>query len=355
MAPPDVVRLAAPALQALARDIFVAVGVGADDAALWAETLVWANLRGVDSHGVLRIPRYLELIAQGGIHPRPAMRLLKAAGAIALLDADRAPGPVAMARAMEEAIAAARRVHVGWCVARDITHAGAVGHFALRAAAAGMAGLVMTASIPLMAWPGSRRAVVSTNPIAIAIPAGRHPPLLLDMATAKVALGKIMSARQTGAPIPPDWGIDAEGAPTTDATAVATLLPMAGPKGAGLSLMIECLASLAAGNPVIAPALAGAPGTAKGGTAMNGVAIALDLAAFGDPAGFVQSVDALAEAVAAQPKAAGTDALLLPGERGDAELARRRRSGIPLPAGVWKQLTAAATRLGVSLPAPLEG
>lgn len=346
---PGSVRLAAPALQALARGIFTAAGVGADDAALWAETLVWANLRGVDSHGVLRIPRYLELIAQGGIRPRPAMRLLKAAGAIALLDADRAPGPVAMARAMEEAIAAARRVHVGWCVARDITHAGAVGHFALRAAAAGMAGLVMTASIPLMAWPGSRRAVVSTNPIAIAIPAGAHPPLLLDMATAKVALGKIMSAKQTGAPIPPDWGIDAEGAPTTDAAAVATLLPMAGPKGAGLSLMIECLASLAAGNPVIAPALAGAPGIA-----MNGVAIALDLAAFGDPTGFAASVDELAAAVAAQPKAAGTDALLLPGERGDAELARRSGAGIPLPAGVWKQLTEAAARLGVSLPAPLE-
>lgn len=342
------VRLAAPALQALAHDIFQAVGVGPDDAALWAETLVWANLRGVDSHGVLRIPRYLELIAQGGIRPRPTMRLLKAAGAIALLDADRAPGPVAMARAMEEAIAAARRVHVGWCVARDITHAGAVGHFALRAAAAGMAGLVMTASIPLMAWPGSRQAVVSTNPIAIAIPAGRHPPLLLDMATAKVALGKIMSAKQTGAPIPPDWGIDAEGAPTTDAAAVVTLLPMAGPKGAGLSLMIECLASLAAGNPVIAPALAGAQGIA-----MNGVAIALDLAAFGDPVGFAASVDDLAAAVAAQPKAAGTDALLLPGERGDAELARRASAGIPLPAGVWKQLAEAAARLGVSLPAPL--
>lgn len=343
------IRLTAPALQALARDIFAAAGVAADDAALWAETLVWANLRGVDSHGVLRIPRYLDWIAEGEIHPRPAMRLLKAAGAIALLDADRAPGPVAMARAMEEAIAAARRVHVGWCVARGITHAGAVGHFALRAAAAGMAGLVMTASVPLMAWPGSRKAVVSTNPIAIAIPAGRHPPLLLDMATAKVALGKIMSAKQTGAPIPPDWGIDAEGAPTTDAAAVATLLPMAGPKGAGLSLMIECLASLAAGNPVIAPALAGAKGVA-----MNGVAIALDLAAFGDPAGFAQSVDALAEAVATQPKAAGTDALQLPGERGDAELARRSRNGIPLPAGVWKQLMEAATRLGVSLPAPLE-
>jgi ureidoglycolate dehydrogenase (NAD+) len=341
-------RIGAQALQALARDILAAAGTPPADAAVWAETLVWANLRGVDSHGVLRIPRYLEWIASGEIRPRAEMKLLKAAGAIALLDADRAPGPVAMRRAMEEAIAAAKRVHVGWCVVRGLTHAGAVGHFALRAAEQGMAGLVMTASGPLMAWPGSRKAVVSTNPIAIAIPAGRHPPLLLDMATATVALGKIMSAKQTGAPIPADWGIDGEGRPTTDAAQVQTLLPMAGMKGAGLSLMIECLASLAAGNPVIAPALAGAKGTN-----MNGVAIALDLAAFGDPAEFSESVDTLAATIAAQPRAEGADALLVPGERGDAELARRRAEGIPLPPAVWKQLSEAAQRLEVALPALL--
>lgn len=339
-------RLAPAALEGFARDILAAAGCTPADAALWAETLVWANLRGVDSHGVLRIPRYLEWIRSGEIRPRAEMKLLRAVGAIALLDADRAPGPVAMARAMDEAIAAARRVHVGWCVARGITHAGAVGHFALRAAAQGMAGLVMTASAPLMAWPGSRGAVVSTNPIAIAIPGGAHPPLLLDMATATVALGKIMSAKQTGQSIPPDWGVDAEGAPTTDAAQVQTLLPMAGPKGAGLSLMIECLASLSAGNPVLAPALAG-----RKGSHMNGVAIALDLAAFGEVADYTAQVDELAAAVAAQPRAPGVEALLLPGERGDGEAAQRQAEGIPVPPGVWKQLVEAAEGLGVTPPA----
>jgi ureidoglycolate dehydrogenase (NAD+) len=338
-------RVPAGALRDLARNILHAAGTPAGDAALWAETLVWANLRGVDSHGVLRIPRYLEWIASGEIRPAAEIKLLKAAGAIALLDADRAPGPVAMARAMDEAIAAARRVHVGWCVARGITHAGAVGHFALRAAAQGMAGLVMTASVPLMAWPGSKGAVVSTNPIAIAIPAGRHPPLLLDMATATVALGKIMSAKQTGTPIPPDWGIDAEGKPTTDAASVQTLTPMAGAKGAGLSLMIECLTSLVAANPVLAPAMKG-----RKGTNMNGVAIAVDVAAFGDGDAFAADVDELAAAVADQPRAPGVEALMVPGERGDAELARRQRDGIPVPAGVWRQLVEAAGRLGLAVP-----
>ncbi|MGE5200179.1 MAG: Ldh family oxidoreductase, partial [Rhodospirillaceae bacterium] len=197
----------------------------------------------------------------------------------------------------------------------------------------------------LMGWPGSRGAVVSTNPIAVAIPAKSHPPLLLDMATATVALGKIMAAKQAGTPIPADWGIDAAGNPTTDAAAVATLTPMAGAKGAGLSLMIECLASLVAGNPVLVPALAG-----RKGSHMNGVAIALDLAAFGDPSDFATDVDALATAVAAQPVAEGTDRLLVPGERGDAEAVRRRAAGIPVPPGVWKQLVEAAGRLGVTVP-----
>ncbi len=343
-------RIAAEALEGLAREILAAAGTPPAAAAVWAETLVWANLRGVDSHGVMRIPRYLEQIAAGHIRPQAELRLLKSTGGIALLDADGGPGPVAMARAMDEAIAAAKRVHVGWCVARRITHAGAVGHFALRAAAQGMAGLVMTASVPLMAWPGSRGAVVSTNPIAIAVPGGRHPPLLIDLATATAALGKVLGAKQAGTPIPPDWGIDAAGRPTTDPAAVATLQPMAGHKGAGLSLMIECLASLAAANPVIAPALRG-----ELTYAMNGVAIALDLAAFGDPAEFAESVDDLAATVAAQPRAEGAPALLVPGERGDAELARRRVSGIPLPASVWKQLGEAAARFGVALPAPLPG
>ncbi len=341
-------RVAAADLQRMAEAIFVAEGVAPDHAATWAEVLVWANLRGVDSHGVLRIPRYLEQMAAGQINPRPAMRLARAAGAIALLDADRAPGPVAMRRAMQEAIGRAREVHVGWCVARDITHAGAVGHFALQAAAEGMAGLVMTASIPLMAWPGSRGAVVSTNPIAIAMPAQGRAPLLIDLATSAVANGKVMAAKEAGTPVPTGWGLDAAGQDTTDAARIATLLPLGGHKGAGLSLLIECLASIVAMNPVIAPALRGE--LAKGDVRMNGVTIALDLAAFGDPAAMRAEAAEVARVIAAQPRAASAEALTLPGERGDAGKARRLAEGIPLPKGTWAKLVAEAEKRGVAVP-----
>ncbi|MDB5401896.1 MAG: Ureidoglycolate dehydrogenase [Rhodopila sp.] len=330
-----------------ARAVFESAGVAPDNAEIWAETLIWANLRGVDSHGVLRIPRYVELLGSGDINPTPDLRILRSAGAIALLDADRAPGPVAMRRAMDEAIAHARDVHVGWCVARGITHAGAVGHFALRAAASGMIGVVMTASVPLMAYHGSRGSVVSTNPIAIAVPAERRPPLLLDMATATVALGKITQARNSGSAIPPGWGVDRDGIATTDPHQVATLLPMAGMKGSGLSLMIECIASLTAANPVIAPALAG-----RTGTNMNGVAIALDVSAFGDRSTFLNDVDALGDAVARQPTAPGHQRLLLPAERGNAVRMEREQTGIPLPPGTWSGLAAVAAARGIAMPTP---
>ena len=201
-------RVAAEALETLVTGLFRSAGVTAHDASVWAQSLVWANLRGVDSHGVMRIPRYLELLSRGDINAKHEMRVLRAQGAIGLLDADRAPGPVGMRRAMVIAIERAREAHIGWCVARNTTHAGAVGQYALQAAEVGMVGLVMTASVPLMAYHGSREAVVSTNPIAIAVPAGRRSPLLLDMATATVALGKIQNARQAGKTVPEGWGLD---------------------------------------------------------------------------------------------------------------------------------------------------
>jgi len=335
-------------LERFATAIFAAAGVADELARPWAEVLVWANLRGTDSHGVIRIPRYLELLRRNAINPTPAMRIERCSGAIAVLDADLAPGAPAMIRAMDEAIARAREVHVGWCAVRNITHAGAIGYFALRAAAAGMAGIVMTASGPLMAYHGARVAAVSTNPLAIAVPAGRRRPFLLDMSTSTVANGKVLAAKERGAAVPPGWGLDASGRDTTDPARIRTLTPLGGPKGSGLSTMIECLTSLAVGNPLIVAALAagGFPDT----PVLNGVAIAADLAAFGDVTAFQGAVDALGDALAQLPRADGVDRIFLPGERGDTVLGEREAAGIPIPAGTWARLTAAATDVGVAPP-----
>ncbi len=344
----DDVLLKKADLTRFAAAIFAAAGVEPAMAATWAEAVVWANLRGVDSHGVIRIPRYVDLLKKKAVNARPQMKIERRSGAIAVLEADRAPGAIAMTRAMDEAIARAREVHVGWCAARNIGHAGAVGYFALQAARADMAGIVMTASGPLMAYHGARVAAVSTNPLAIAVPGKKRRPFLLDMSTSTVANGKVLAAKDKGAQVPVGWGIDAEGRDTTDPKKIATLLPLGGAKGSGLSVMIECLASLAVGNPLISLALL------SGGLAespfLNGVAIAVDLAAVGDLDTFTNEVDRLGDAIVGLPRAAGIDRILLPGERGDAVLAEREASGIPIPKGTWTRLVVAAKALGVEAP-----
>jgi ureidoglycolate dehydrogenase (NAD+) len=340
------VRIGKDELTAYAAAILMAAGVADDVAQPWAASLVWANLRGVDSHGVIRIPRYVELLGKGAINARPELRIDRQAGAITVLECDRAPGSFAMARAMDEAIARAREVHLGWCAARNITHAGAVGYFALKAVEAGMAGIVMTASGPMMAYHGSRKAGLSTNPLAIAVPTGQRRPYLLDMSTASVANGKVLDARDRGVQVPLGWGIDGEGRDTTDPKRIATLLPFGGPKGSALSFMIECLCSIAVGNPRIAPGLAGA---GSDNPLMNGVAMAIDVRALGPLDSFREEADRLGDAIAALPPADGVDAVLLPGERGDREMAERERDGIPIPHGTWARLTATAASLGVAV------
>ena len=274
----DMIAISSGTLQGFAAALLRAGGFTADQAEQTAAMLVWANLRGADSHGVLRIPRYVEMVELGLINPAAEPRRVSGKGAVAVIDAQRAPGAVGMNVAARTAMQLADMHGIGWCAVRSISHAGAIGYYAQQVAQAGKVAIVMTASKPLMIYHGSKAEGVSTNPIAIAAPTTNPDrPLLLDMSTASVALGKIMAARDAGQAIPPDWGVDADGRETTDPRKVKAVLPMAGPKGSGLSLMIEVLASVLVGNPLIAVALTG--GGDPGG---NGLVAVLDPSAFGE-------------------------------------------------------------------------
>lgn len=341
-------RIPAPELRRFTEALLIAGGFTPADAAQMADLLVWANLRGVDSHGVLRVPRYVEMLEQGIVRTGAPVATAHRFGAVTVLDGGDCPGAVGMNAAVDRAVAAARDHGVGVCAARAISHAGAVGYFASAVTRAGMVGIVTTASKPLMSYHGARGEALSTNPLAIAVPMPGGEPVVLDMSTAAVALGKIMAARDAGRTIPEGWAVDAAGRPTTDPGAVAALLPMAGAKGSGLSLMIEILTSVLPGNPVIAPALAG-----QAGGGFNGLVIALAPGAFGDPAAFAAAVRDLAGAIHALPPAEGTDAVLLPGERGAQAAAARAAGGIPLAAGTVARLAELAGRLAVPLPQAL--
>ena len=339
--------LSADDLRSFATALLGAGGFTPEDARQTADLLVWANLHGVDSHGVLRIPRYVEMVEKGLIVSGGTIETVRSTGAITVLDGGRCPGAVGLNRAVEVAAALAPEHGLGWCAIRNTSHCGAIGYYTGALARQGLVGIAMSASKPLMSYYGAKGEALSTNPLSIAVPSASGAPVVLDMSTAAVALGKIMAAKDAGRAIPEGWGVDADGQPTTDPAQVDALLPMAGPKGSGLSLMIELLASVLAGAPVIAPSLLK---TGKG--AFNGMVMAVDPAAFGAPEDFLTGVAELETAIHGLSPA-GESPVLLPGERGRRTAAERAATGIPLAAGTVAKLTALATAQGIAVPAAL--
>jgi LDH2 family malate/lactate/ureidoglycolate dehydrogenase len=337
----------AEALKRFATEIFARTGMSDGHAAIVADALVWANLRGVDTHGVTRIPRYVELIEAGDMNPKPSMSIRVDTHASVLIEADRAAGPVAMTWGTSEAVRKARSAGIGAAFVRSTTHTAALGCYTLAAAEEGMAAIAVSASWPNMAYHGARAAGVSTNPISIAVPGGEHGPLVLDMATGVVSMGRLAQAKKAGQAIPAGWALDQNGNRTTDSRTAQIPLPMAGPKGSGLSLMIECLASLIVSNPLLAETL---EATAEGSRhRQNGLVIAIDPGRFGDPKQFGREVERLAKALKSLPVDPEAGEILLPGERGRRTLEARTREGIPMPAAIREELGALANRLGVAM------
>jgi LDH2 family malate/lactate/ureidoglycolate dehydrogenase len=306
-------------------------------------------LRGLDTHGVSRIPMYLRLLANSDMNPRPEIATVRDTGASVLIEGDRGAGPVVMMQALAAAAAKARGAGIGMALARRTTHTAALGYYTQAAARDGLACIAMAVSSPNMAYHGARAAGVSTSPVSIAVPGEADGPIVFDMSTGVISLGRLMQAAREGLTIPPGSAIDRSGDPTTDGARAHVPLPMAGPKGSGIALMLEFLLSLAASNPLLAESL---EGTAEGRRhRQNGMVIAIDLAQFCDPVSYSAQARRLAAAIRALPADREAGGVRLPGERGDALQARRIREGIPLPAGVWSALEQAATPVGVSMPA----
>ncbi len=347
----DTIRIDRQALTRFTSEIFTAKGVPAQYAGIVADVLVWANALGMDSHGVLRVPNYVRRIDNGEMNPIPELRLEMETAAARVIDADCAIGPVAMVFAMEHAIEKANESGIGWIQVRNTTHMGAIGYYARMAADADMAGLVIGASIPNMASHGARKAGVATSPIAIAVPGQAHAPLMLDMSTAEISMGKLAYARDAGLSLPDNCALDKDGNPTNDAARAVLPMPLGGAKGAGLALMFECLASLMVANPLIEPKINGAGPSHR----QNALVIAVDIKAFTGVADYKARVDSMVAALKTLPTAEGVDEILAPGERGDNIMAERDSTGIPLPQGTWSRLVAVAGALGIDLPQVFQG
>ena len=331
------------------RDALVAKGASATDAADVADGLVWANLRGVDGHGVARLSSYLTLIERGEIDPKARPRLIQDRGAMFVLDGGFGFGPPAMMQAIVIATKRARTLGVGFGLVRETTHTGAVGRYVQWMAQQGCAALIMVSGPAFVAYHGARVASMGTSPIAIAVPSGSGP-IVLDMATSTISNGTIIQARVNGTALPAGAVLTAAGEPTTDPRHADILLPLGGPKGSGLALMFEMLASVLAAAPIQARALG--PEKRKRRT-QNCAIIAIDIEAFRPLTDFTHDADALAAIFKALPRQAGFDEILLPGERSGRTEAKRSELGIPIPIKLWAELVAIAKGSAIKLPAVL--
>ncbi|MDR3420524.1 MAG: Ldh family oxidoreductase [Xanthobacteraceae bacterium] len=331
------------------RDALMAKGASAADAAIVADGLVWANLRGVDGHGVSRLPFYLRMIERGEIDPKARRRLTQDRAATFVLDGGLGFGPVAMMQAVGIATERARTAGVCFGLVRETTHTGAIGRYAQWMAERGCAALIMGAGPAFVAYHGARVASIGTSPIAIAVPSGAGP-IVLDMATSTISNGKIVQALATGAQLPAGTALTKDGEPTTDPARAEILLPLGGAKGSGLALMFEMLASVLAAAPIQARALG--PEKRRRLT-QNSAILAVDIRHFRPPSDFARDADTLAALLKALPRQQGFDEILLPGERAARTEAARRKSGIPIPAKLWAELEAVAQANAIKPPAVL--
>lgn len=349
--PADRVRVAADDLRALTSQVLLGAGLTPHSAGIVADAFVWANLRGIDSHGVSRLPRYLELFEKGEANAHPSIEISHLRSSLLLVEADRAPGPLALTVAMRETIDVARQTGVAWAAVRGTVHTGAIGYYTSRVADAGMAAIGVVAGVPNMAYAGVRGAAVATSPLSVAVPAGRHQIVLLDMATAVMALGRIAQLKAAGKELPPGAALTAEGEPTTDPALAKIPAPVGGAKGAGMSLVFEMLASGLAANPIVSGYHSG---TKEGRRhRQNAFILAVDVSAFLPLGEFRSAVDETVDAIKSLPPADETREVLVPGERGRRAAAERAAAGIPLGPKVWRELTEIAIPLGAAVPAPI--
>lgn len=329
---------------------FRSVGMRERDANDVAALMTRADLLGADGHGIFRLPQYLRRIRAGGINLQPMIRVEQERGATALINGDNGMGHLVVKQATELAIAKAKTHGIGWVGCKMSNHAGPASLYAGMVADAGLVGIYFAVgSANHMAPWGGIELLLSTNPIAVAVPAKEGPPIVLDMATTVAAYGKVKIKAQKNEPMPEGWMIDKQGQPLTDPrrSAEGLLLPIGGYKGYGLSLMIGLLAGTlngaAMGRDVVDF------NKDDRSTTNTGQAIAaIDISAFGDKDTFLAAVDHLVAELHESKTLPGVDRVRVPGEGSAASVEKRSKEGIPFSDELLSVLNGVATECGIA-------
>jgi LDH2 family malate/lactate/ureidoglycolate dehydrogenase len=328
---------------------FESVGMPAADARTVASLMAEADLQGSDGHGVIRLPQYLKRIRAGGVNLNPNIHVVRERAGMALIHGDNAMGHLVMKRAAEMAIAKAKDAGVAWVGAQWSNHAGPASLYARMALAHDMIGLYFAVGNAnhLPPW-GGLDMLLSTNPIAAAIPADKEGPIVLDMATTVAAYGKVKAKAARGELMPEGWMIDREGRPLTDPKRAneGFLLPIGGYKGYGLSLVVGLIAGTLNGA-AMGKEVIDFNADAQTPTNTGQAIIAIDPAAFGDLAAFKSSVDTLIRDLRTSERLPGVDRIRVPGERSQGLIAEQRAGGIALAASLMHTLDRLAGELDI--------
>ncbi len=338
--------LSAEQLRQTTISVFEAAGVPEDVAARVSTSLVEANLTGHDSHGVIRIPQYLQNLREGGLDPCADIELLAETATTALLDAHWGFGQVAAAEGMRVAIDKARSARVGVVTIRNSNHIGRLGEYAMMAADQDLIGLICCNSSLWAAPYGGMRRFLSSNPMSCALPAGQRGAFLLDFATTVHAEGKIRLAREKGEEAPAGCILDKRGQPTTrpeDLYDGGMLLPMGAYKGYALGLLVDVLGGILSGH--------GATSSVRYDHGNGVMLMAIDITFFCPLDQFKQEVESLLNRAKAVPVAPGFSEVLVPGEPELRSKEARLRTGIPVPKKVWQNIVQEAKRVGVDVDA----
>lgn len=337
--------------------VFQAVGVPPDDAALTADHLIEANLRGVDTHGITRVlVPYVRRIQKGLLRPQTEVTVVRERPSSALLDANNGLGQVAAARAMERAIEKAAQTGCAWVSLRNSNHFGAAAYYVQMAAARDMVAMVATNGPAAVAPWGGSKAMLSTNPLAYGIPAGVEPPVILDMATTVVSRGRLNLFAKRNIEIPLTWALDEEGRPTNNPHAAlrGTLQPLGGYKGYGLALVIDLVCGVLTGAGY---------GVHCGGHLLEydrppqnvgSTFVAVTVDSFMDVPDFKARVDGALREIKDSPRAPDTDRIYAPGEIEYETREKRLQRGIPIDLEIEADLRALAAELAVPFPASVE-
>lgn len=343
-------RVMAPRLEAFVACAFEAVDVPAADAKSIAELMTRADVNGSEGHGVFRLPQYIRRIKGGAVNVRPKIRIERETAAMALVNGDNGMGHLVMRSATALAIEKAKSAGVAWVGAQWSNHAGPASLYASMPLEHDMIGIYMAVGSAnhLPPW-GGLDMLLSTNPLAVAVPAGEEPPIVLDMATTVAAYGKVKTKAQRGETMPVGWMMDRQGQPLTDPKRAneGFLLPIGGYKGYGLALILGLLSGTlnraAMGKDVVD---FNADDTTPTNTGHAIVAVSLE--AFGGVADFKRSVDTLARDLRASSRLPGVERIRLPGEQSHAKRIENLERGVPIPPALLASLDELATELQIA-------